>query len=407
MTWLRAGTGILLRAASKLPSYPRVRRSPSMMLIEIDHDTKGEPGMADIADTILRKIAESALFVADVTPLVRTKDGKALGNPNVLIEVGWALNKPGFGRSICVFNSAEGWTPEDLPFDIRHRRTMHYNLSEGADKRTTETVRKKLTKELTEAIRINLGEHIEEIIEATDITKVAAKAGDPSIWSSAKKILTHNSAFGGAATRTVALCEGSRSYMRIIPAGWKRGVPSVYDFQRLPESQVMAPFGGGNNGNYGACEEGFISYWFTHCLEAGTYVSENIACFFTETGEVWIIHGSAISKDQSVLTLNLSSMLRGWRRALRNTMVIFDKFGALQTRRVELGLVGMTGVGCTLDWGRSPQSRRDRFVMPRQSRDWNENAQLGFLTDAYNGVRDLFALPKTGEGELRTIFATD
>ena len=100
-------------------------------------------------------------------------------------------------------------------------------------------------------------------------------------------------------------------------------------------------------------------------------------------------------------------MLRGWRRALRNTMVIFDKFGALQTRRVELGLVRNDGGGLCAGLGALTPVQEGPLVMPRQSRDWNENAQLGFLTDAYNGVRDLFALPKTGEAELRTIFATD
>src|ERR1700738_2941697 len=36
---------------------------------EIDHDTKGERGMADIAATILNKIAQAAIFVADLTPI--------------------------------------------------------------------------------------------------------------------------------------------------------------------------------------------------------------------------------------------------------------------------------------------------------------------------------------------------
>jgi hypothetical protein len=149
---------------------------------EIDHDTKDTPGLVEIPKTIFEKIAKSAVFVADVTPLATTKDGKALPNPNVLVELGWALSKPGFERLICVFNTAAGWTADDLPFDIRHRRAMHYNYPEGAEKRKVDAAREKLTRELTDAIRINLGDHIEEKAASADILKVQASASDPSIW---------------------------------------------------------------------------------------------------------------------------------------------------------------------------------------------------------------------------------
>jgi hypothetical protein len=36
---------------------------------EIDHDTRGEPGMVNIAASILSKIALAAFFVADLTPV--------------------------------------------------------------------------------------------------------------------------------------------------------------------------------------------------------------------------------------------------------------------------------------------------------------------------------------------------
>jgi hypothetical protein len=58
---------------------------------EIDHDTKGEAGMVDIPATILRKISEAAVFVADLMPIIRGQNGKALPNPNVCIELGWAM----------------------------------------------------------------------------------------------------------------------------------------------------------------------------------------------------------------------------------------------------------------------------------------------------------------------------
>src|SRR6185437_8056425 len=93
---------------------------------EIDHDTKNTPGMAEIPATILKKISESAVFVADVTPIGKSPDGKALPNPNVMIELGWAMSEVGPDKIIGVLNTASGWKPDDLPFDIRHRRILPY-----------------------------------------------------------------------------------------------------------------------------------------------------------------------------------------------------------------------------------------------------------------------------------------
>ena len=108
---------------------------------EIDHDTKGERGMADIAVTILNKIADAAVFVADLTPIVQSPDGKWLPNPNVMIELGWAMHRPGWERVIGILNMASGTKVEDLPFDIRQRRVVTFVLAENADKKSHAAVR--------------------------------------------------------------------------------------------------------------------------------------------------------------------------------------------------------------------------------------------------------------------------
>jgi len=46
-------------------------------------------------------------------------------------------------------------------------------------------------------------------------------------------------------------------------------------------------------------------------------------------------------------------------------------------------------------------ARKDRFKLSRQSRDWSKTAQIDFLAEAYNGVLDLFALPKAGDEEIK------
>jgi hypothetical protein len=59
--------------------------------LEVDKDTKGVPGSPPIVDTILKKIEAAAVFVPDFTFVGTRVRGEPTGNPNVLIEYGWAL----------------------------------------------------------------------------------------------------------------------------------------------------------------------------------------------------------------------------------------------------------------------------------------------------------------------------
>jgi hypothetical protein len=93
----------------------------------IDRDTQGVPGSADIANTIFGKVAEADVFVADVSFVNDAAPGRRTPNPNVLVELGYALAKLGEGKVVCVHNLATGRV-EDLPFDIRGRTVATYEL---------------------------------------------------------------------------------------------------------------------------------------------------------------------------------------------------------------------------------------------------------------------------------------
>ncbi len=102
-------------------------------LIGVDHDTLGVGGSPPIADTILRKIREAAVFVADVTPVGRTAAGKRLPNPNVMIELGYALKVLQHERIVLIMNQAEDAALKYLPFDLRHwRAPVTYSLRRDA-----------------------------------------------------------------------------------------------------------------------------------------------------------------------------------------------------------------------------------------------------------------------------------
>lgn len=123
----------------------------------VDRDTQGVPGAPDIAGAIFDKIAAADLFVADVSivtrPPKRSPRGRPAPNPNVLVELGYALRALGPDRIILVFNKAFG-NVEELPFDLKMRRTATYDMAEEVQERAPERAR--LKKVLESALRIGL-----------------------------------------------------------------------------------------------------------------------------------------------------------------------------------------------------------------------------------------------------------
>jgi hypothetical protein len=123
----------------------------------IDRDTVGVPGSPDISETIFAKIDEAAVFVADVTIINQGSDRLA-PNPNVLVELGYALKCHGPGQLILVMNTVHG-SPESLPFDLRTRRVLRYAMVEDAAERAPE--RRQLEAALEEALRAVLADAAE------------------------------------------------------------------------------------------------------------------------------------------------------------------------------------------------------------------------------------------------------
>ncbi|WP_292485488.1 hypothetical protein [Mesorhizobium sp.] len=374
---------------------------------EIDHDTKDTAGMAEITRTILEKISRSAVFVADVTPIAKTDGGKALPNPNVMIELGWAMSELGTERIIVVLNEASGWKPDDLPFDIRHRRAMTYNLEETADAKTKQAARKTLTRNLADALRANLGEYIENKDAIEPVAGVAAKPDNPSIWATAGETLEHNDSMGRGHKTSVILPDCPRGYIRIIPASWRNGVPSVHDIKNVGDDQIVwPPSDGASAGNYGVCEEGFVHYMHTGTDDQGGIETRNVSMFFDETGEFWILHGTAIREGRHGAALGVHALVGGWARAMHKGFAMLDRYGASPVRKVEAGLTGMRGVRWPGQWQtESPPARKDHCVAVRQNRDWSEEARLGFLTDAYNKVRDLYGFPRAAPEDTRKLLS--
>jgi hypothetical protein len=116
----------------------------------IDRDVAGTPGAPDIAHTIFAKIKDAEVFVADVSIINRGAEGRPTPNPNVLVELGYAMGVLGHERIIMVLNTAYG-EPELLPFDLRQRIAVVYEMSEENGERAP--VRRGLAKRLEDALR--------------------------------------------------------------------------------------------------------------------------------------------------------------------------------------------------------------------------------------------------------------
>lgn len=106
--------------------------------MDYDRDTMGKNGSPDISTTIFEKIDRSVLFICDVSIVNADYQGRKMPNPNVLIELGYAVNKLGWDRVICMFDINTG-NIEELPFDIRQKRITPYNpKQEGEIKRISD-----------------------------------------------------------------------------------------------------------------------------------------------------------------------------------------------------------------------------------------------------------------------------
>jgi hypothetical protein len=151
----------------------------------IDRDTQGAPGSRGISKTIFEKIANCAIFVADVSiigSVPNKKEGKEdrpTPNPNVLVELGYALRALDDDRVVLVMNEMFG-KPELLPFDLRMRQTVRYSAREGADNATAKRL---LQRALEEQIRLilrlepseeSLLDHIVEAVEAQTAGRITA-----------------------------------------------------------------------------------------------------------------------------------------------------------------------------------------------------------------------------------------
>jgi hypothetical protein len=116
--------------------------------LRAQQDTEGVSGSPDLARTIFERIEAARAFIGDVTTVANSAK-RALPNPNVCIEYGWAIAKLGDEKVITVFNEAFGDWRTDRPFDMQHKRKPTiYRLSVGASTEEKKAAHTKLRDDL-------------------------------------------------------------------------------------------------------------------------------------------------------------------------------------------------------------------------------------------------------------------
>ena len=147
----RTNRGFIMEALERAAT---VLRSDESVAVEpvIDRDTAGVAGSPEIAATIFAKIARADVFVPDVSLVTSADTKRQSPNPNVLLELGFAISTLGWDRVILVMNTAFG-DQTSLPFDLRGRRVVSYNCLEILEMGKKGHERKLLEKRLTEELR--------------------------------------------------------------------------------------------------------------------------------------------------------------------------------------------------------------------------------------------------------------
>ncbi len=160
----------------------------------IDRDTKDVPGAPDIAHTIFGKIEQAQVFVCDISIINQNTPSRLTPNPNVLIELGYAIKALGWENIIMVINSAFG-KPEELPFDLRMRRVITYCMLKESEDRATE--RKQLQAKLEAGLRTILEgldiQTLGEIVQPLSIgeqARIAVENSQPNQASLVRRFMT-------------------------------------------------------------------------------------------------------------------------------------------------------------------------------------------------------------------------
>jgi hypothetical protein len=283
----------LQEALKRLHSDATLENALRDVTVELDKDTQGVAGSPPIAETILRKIEDCAVFVADLSFVGESKNGfvnasrnpRQFSNPNVLIEYGYALRCHSHAKLIGIMNVAHGRPDaESLPFDLRHLRWPRtYQLAESsaADKREQF---EKLVGILVEDIGLILTNHslpsnlIEKFVPQKPTKNVAI-------------FFNLGTSLIGDRSNTFIVPDGAKAYLRLYPSVDVPPINSELEAKSLATNGNLLPMGRANGWGVARNIYGAIAHGPTE----GANIYNFTQLFLSR--EIWGVDAKVLSAD--------------------------------------------------------------------------------------------------------------
>lgn len=270
--------------------------------VELDRDTFGVPGSPPIADTILRKIEDCAVFVADLSFVGESKNGflNAFGNPrlfpnpNVLVEYGFALKCLSHAKIIGVMNAAYGEPDrESLPFDLRHLLwPIQYRLDDSSSDKDVQF--EQLTQKLANAIHLILVKH-------PSPNAAPVKEFTPKKQTKNKAVFYENTdELVSDRSQKFVVPEGAKAYLRVYPKFSVPAIKSAFEAKILA-NQKLQPMG--RVDGYGFDRNIYGGIVFEPREDGKLY---NFTQLFL-SGEIWGIDAKCVNADCMMDVFNLGA----------------------------------------------------------------------------------------------------
>lgn len=315
--------------------------------VEVDSDTQGVAGQPPIVATILKKIEDSAVFVADMTFTGTRIDGRLIPNPNVLIEYGWALKSLGHERIICVMNTAQGEpTGENLPFNLKHVRwPIPFSLPENVTPEIKAKEKEKLIIILEKAIRASLATVAPIVSETPPKFPEAKTKGEPGRFRNKEEALGFKDDFFDGTNEKIFLPSGPAMWLRLMPLSNLGKLWTTHELKKvalLPNSNfspIISPAGGYS---YLRAADGIGIF---HVISNSkkdpkpTSIIVESVVFVFNTGEIWSIDTSYMTYDMT----KLYSIEKYFTESIKRYAVFLGMLGIEPPYKWIAGITGTEG----------------------------------------------------------------
>ena len=367
--------------------------------LHLDHDRKGVSGSPDLAPTIFAKIAQAAVFVADVTLVaaIASSDDrkpKRFINSNVAIEYGYAQCALGDHSILMVQNTYYG-DRDDLPFDLKHKAgPIQFCLSPKATRAEIGVEKAKLKGILIEALRLCLGQ-VAVKAESVKFDETPSVGSRATFWQPGEALahLNLRGMWESDDQIDYRFAEQRIFYLRLLPTSVEPhqfSVTALHDVVLQRRLEVLTRTTGG--GSAGRNRFGAIAY-----EPHGTAATVRALSQLFRNGEIWGVTSELVASFYGELVIPAVNVKNIYERVLANYVsVARDELGISGPYQIEMGVVGLNSLHISL-----PEHLRqrpsdvsgpiyeDNFTLRRVLNDTGLKAQQALVSEFIVNLYDL------------------